>query len=537
MLEYLHIRNLALIEDMSLEFSEGMNVLTGETGAGKSFILKALGFLLGDRLDASMVRAGAERAQVEALFSLDDEDLVIRRELLAEKGRSRVYVNDTLHSQDALSRLRDRLVTYTSQHAQQQLLHSAFQSRLVEGLFPDKSLLERRDALLDELRSIAKRRDALLTRQSTLAEKRELLEMQQREIDKVAPEENEEERLEARRTASRSAEKKRKNTEAALECLYGGDSSGLLADLRAFGRLLRDMAEDDDSLSGTLETVDILDQQLSELAGRLQRLPLSDEAQDLNDVEERLYALAQLKRRLKRTLPEIISLRREIDENLSFLDVCALDMKQIEREEAEAAQNLKAVIEEIVPLRHSLAQNFTSKLEAELRELGFSQGVRVIPEFSPHELWPGVNDEKMRLLWGPNPGQPPQPLDRIASGGELSRFLLALVCLRNDADESTYIFDEVDAGVGGLTLGNLAKKLDFLAGRRQMLLITHWPQLAARAKRHFQISKNIRGEETFTTCRMLDIEARHAELVRMAGGGILGETTAQALGALGGKLE
>ncbi|MBO4313644.1 MAG: AAA family ATPase [Desulfovibrio sp.] len=535
MLEHLHIRNLALIEDMSLEFSEGMNVLTGETGAGKSFILKALGFLLGDRLDAAMVRKGADRAQVEALFSLNDGDLVIRRELLAEKGRSRVYVNDTLHSQDALRRMRDRLVTYTSQHAQQQLLQPAFQSRLVEGLFPDKGLLGRRNALLEELRGIARRRDALLARQNSLAEKRELLEMQQREIDKVAPEENEEEKLEARRAAGRSAEKMRKNNEAALECLYGGDSSGLLSDLRAFGRILRDMAADDENLVEPLETLDLLDQQLSELAGRLQRAPISTEEQDLNEIEERLYALAQLKRRLKRTLPEILSLRREIAENLSFLDVCALDMKQIEREEDEAVQRLKAVIEEIVPLRHDLAQDFTAKLEAGLRELGFSKGVRVIPEFSTHELWPGVDDQKVRLLWGPNPGQPPQPLDRIASGGELSRFLLALVSLRSDADESTYIFDEVDAGVGGLTLGKLAEKLDFLAGHRQMLLITHWPQLAARAKRHFQISKDIRGGETFTTCRMLDSAARHAELVRMAGGGALGETTAHALGAQKGK--
>ena len=148
MLEYLRIRNLALIEDMELEFSSGMNVLTGETGAGKSFILKALGFLLGDKLSADMVRAGAERAQVEALFSTAEADMVLRREIVAETGRSRLYINDELRSQDSLRDLRNRLVAHTSQHAQQKLLQSAFQARLLESGISCPELLTQRDDLL-----------------------------------------------------------------------------------------------------------------------------------------------------------------------------------------------------------------------------------------------------------------------------------------------------------------------------------------------------------------------------------------------------
>lgn len=195
MLEYLRIRNLALIEDMELDFSPGMNVLTGETGAGKSFILKALGFLLGDRLSAEMVRPGAQRAQVEALFTLGDQDLVLRRELLAESGRSRLYINDALSSQESLRDLRARLVTHTSQHGQQQLLQPAFQAKLMESAFPRPELLEERDALLGQLQEVSARRKALSAKQASLADRRDLLEMQQQEIDKVSPEEGEEEHL------------------------------------------------------------------------------------------------------------------------------------------------------------------------------------------------------------------------------------------------------------------------------------------------------------------------------------------------------
>ena len=183
----------------------------------------------------------------------------------------------------------------------------------------------------------------------------------------------------------------------------------------------------------------------------------------------------------------------------------------------------------LLPQRREAAADFARQLEEELRQLGFSEQVRVIPDFMPQEVWPGLMDEKVRILWAPNPGQAPQPLDRIASGGELSRFLLALMSVRPKAESATYIFDEVDAGVGGLTLNKLAEKLENLAKQRQMLVITHWPQLAARAQKHFQISKTIRDNATFTTCVPLDARQRHAELVRMAGGGQQSEALAASL--------
>ena len=529
MLEYLRIRNLALIEDAELDFAPGMNVLTGETGAGKSFILKALGFLLGDRLGADMVRQGAEKAQVEAQFQMDGREIVIRRSLLAESGRSRLYVDDALRSQECVRSLREQLLAHASQHGQQQLLQPAFQARLMESTLKDPDLLRRRDELLEQLRSVEARRKELRAREAHLLERRDILEMQQQEIDRVAPEAGEEERLEEQRAIVRAAEQTREQYELALGLLHGEEEPGLLDMLGRLERCLHQMARTDDSVSEDADAVTALRQQLSHLSGRLRRPPLPEDMPDVEQMEERLYALAQLKRKLHRSLDEILELREEIRENISFLDACALDITLLDKEEKQLAAQLQEVLSALLPQRREAAADFARQLEEELRQLGFSEQVRVIPDFMPQEVWPGLMDEKVRILWAPNPGQAPQPLDRIASGGELSRFLLALMSVRPKAESATYIFDEVDAGVGGLTLNKLAEKLENLAKQQQMLVITHWPQLAARAQKHFQISKTIRDNATFTTCVPLDARQRHAELVRMAGGGQQGEALAASL--------
>ena len=529
MLEYLRIRNLALIEDAELDFAPGMNVLTGETGAGKSFILKALGFLLGDRLGADMVRQGAEKAQVEAQFQMDGREIVIRRSLLAESGRSRLYVDDALRSQECVRSLREQLLAHASQHGQQQLLQPAFQARLMESTLKDPDLLRRRDELLEQLRSVEARSKELRAREAHLLERRDILEMQQQEIDRVAPEAGEEERLEEQRAIVRAAEQTREQYELALGLLHGEEEPGLLDMLGRLERCLHQMARTDDSVSEDADAVTALRQQLSHLSGRLRRPPLPEDMPDVEQMEERLYALAQLKRKLHRSLDEILELREEIRENISFLDACALDITLLDKEEKQLAAQLQEVLSALLPQRREAAADFARQLEEELRQLGFSEQVRVIPDFMPQEVWPGLMDEKVRILWAPNPGQAPQPLDRIASGGELSRFLLALMSVRPKAESATYIFDEVDAGVGGLTLNKLAEKLENLAKQRQMLVITHWPQLAARAQKHFQISKTIRDNATFTTCVPLDARQRHAELVRMAGGGQQGEALTASL--------
>ncbi|WP_353120045.1 AAA family ATPase [Nitratidesulfovibrio sp.] len=548
MLEYLRIRDLALIEDMELDFAPGLNALTGETGAGKSFILKALNFLIGDRLTADMVRPGKEKAHVEALFALADGDMVLRRELTADTGRSRLFINDRLSSQDAVRDMRASLVVHTSQHGQQKLLQPAFQARLLDEFLNRPDLLAARDEGLKELRDVAARREELATRARTLEDRRDVLEFQQREIDKVAPEAGEEDRLEERRRALRDVASAQQAQERALAVLRGEDGPGVAEALglleRALDGLARlhasaagdapDSSGDASGWSGDVATISAFRQGLADLERRLRRRPApaasdGDDDMDVESIEKRLYELAQLKRKLRRTLDEIVDLRREIEENLSFLDACRLDLRTLEREEEALKERLCAVLAELNPARHEAAARLAQALEGELAGLGFSEHVRVAFDFTPHEPWPGCVEDRARLMWVPNPGQPPQPLDRIASGGELSRFLLAVVGLMARDETATLIFDEVDSGVGGLTLNRVSDRLAALAGRRQVILITHWPQLAARAGRHFQVSKEVADNATFTLCRRLDGEDIRKELARMAGGGGQGEAMAREL--------
>ncbi len=516
MLEFLRIQGLALIENMELEFDSGINVLTGETGAGKSFILKAINFLLGEKMSADMVRQGYEKAQVEAIFIHNNEEFFLRRELMAESGRSRLYINDALSSQDAVRTLRPSLIVHTSQHGQQKLLQSSYQSALIDNALPDKKLFEQRDTLLHALQKLCAEREVMQNKYNTLAERRDLLEMQQAEIDKVAPEVDEEEKLEAIRSEAKLTSDKASQFEKTLTILHGDDNPGLFNTLSDFERQIEILCEFDASFTEDLSTISALRELLPHMETRLRKSPQISDI-DMDTLESRLYTLAQLKRKLRRPLNEILKLRAEIAENISFLDSCVLDLTRLKREEQDLIDKLKAILDELIPLRRNTAKTFSLELEQALAGLGFSNDVRVIVDFVPTTLWDGVEDEKARILWAPNPGQAPQPLDKIASGGELSRFLLALVSIQTAHEHATYIFDEVDAGIGGMTLHKVAERLQILAKQRQMLLITHWPQLANHATKHFHVSKSEHEGSTFTSCQALSQTQRDAELKRMSG--------------------
>jgi DNA repair protein RecN (Recombination protein N) len=541
-IELLRIRNLALIADVELEFGPGLNVLTGETGAGKTFVLKALEFLTGERLSPDMVRAGSDRAQVEALFVLDGEELILRRELSAQSGRARLYVNDQLATQEAVRELKPRLLLHASQNGQQKLLAPSFQARLLDHFLPDGSLLEARQELARELGGVERQVLALHERLSHLEDRREVLELKRSEIDKVAPREGEEEDLLARQQILRHARKAREAVDSALNMLHGED--GLPAGLARLERELSALGQVTEDFGADLGTVREARLALSDLAARLREgvpgVPGAPGAMnDPEAVEARLWELAQLKRKLKLSMPEVLALGREIEENLNFLDNAGLDFKRLARQRSDLRSKLAEVLSRLDTARQGAAASLAARIEEELRGLGFSEHVRVLYEFTPTELFeadegsPALTELAARLLFAPNPGQPPRALDRIASGGELSRFLLALTSLRAENDQATLIFDEVDAGIGGLTLTRVGERLKELARDRQMLLITHWPQLAALAGRHFLVAKHVADGQTETTVTGLTGQALGDELSRMAGGGEQGRALAEKLTAAG----
>ncbi len=517
MLELLRIKNLALIQDMELEFHSGLNVLTGESGAGKSFILRALDFILGEKMSSSMVRPDKEKAMVEAVFILDGEEYILKRELASSTGRSRFFLNDSVSSQDKIQALRDRLLIHTSQHGQQKLLKPAQHIRILDGFLEDPGVLRKRDHILTQMHSLLDRKKGINETLARLEEKKDLLEYQKARIDEVQPKPGEEEELMGRREEIRSRAELTGDIQKALDLLHAPEINVLSSvyelcravdRLGKKSRIFLQHAMEMENVSAALEDLD----------RTLQSTSVQDESLELEAVEARLWELAQLKRKLNRSLEEIMDLEQEVKDHLSFLDQGRLDLKQIARQEEELAGELATAAKELNSARRKCAEVLKAGLEEELRSLGFSRHVRVEFQFSPDMIYPGVIEEKPRLLWIPNPGQPPQPLDRIASGGELSRFLLALAGLRSERDLSTLLFDEVDAGIGGTILTSVGQRIFSLAANRQVLLITHWPQLAALAHRHFLVRKKVSHGRTYTLCTVLSAEESRVELTRMAGG-------------------
>ncbi|GAB6126129.1 DNA repair protein RecN [Humidesulfovibrio idahonensis] len=546
MLELLRIRDLALIEDAELEFGPGMNALTGETGAGKSFIVRAIDFLTGEPMSADLVRPGKEKAVVEAVFVMQNgdapaEEFILRRELIAGTGRSRVYVNDRLGSLETLRDLRAGLVLHTSQHGQQKLLQPAFQGRILDSFLAEPGLLPERDAALAAVKAVQAARADLAARVADLSRQREFLEFQRAEIAKVNPQPGEEDDLLVRKAGLKDRERLDEAKAAALNALLGEAPLALLTG--ELSRALLTLIPFDESFSADRDAAEDFRHLLANLESRIRRLSVEDEnGDDIEAIESRLFELAKLKRKLNKGLDEIVDLGRQVEENLSFLDSCALDAGRLEREEAEAAKKLGAVLARLNAARREASERLCARLGQELAGLGFSEHARVEFAFEPFTVYSGpasgpisgpesgqasgdngaessgLTELRGRLFWVPNPGQPPRPLDKIASGGELSRFLLALTGLQAESARPTLIFDEVDAGIGGHTLTRVGERLRALASRQQMILITHWPQLAKLAERHFQVRKEVVDGLTFTGCARLDAAAIEAELARMSGG-------------------
>jgi DNA repair protein RecN (Recombination protein N) len=534
MIEVLRIKNLALIDDLELEFGPGLNVLSGETGAGKSFIISAVNFLTGEKMHTDLVRAGRDKAVVEALFVLGDEELILRRELVAETGRSRVYVGDALASRETLAALRPKLLLHVSQHGQGRLLQPAFQAALLDGFLPDPSLLTEKNRLARELGEVAAAIRDLDAKAAGLEEKRQFLEFQHAEIAKVNPLPGEEDELVARKTALAESRKAAQALTRSLECIERQPPVlDALADLH---RELLHAGEIHEEFSADAEAVAAFRHLLKDLAVRLRRRPAKAADDDGEGIEKRLFELATLRRKLKRSLAEIVDLGRDIKENLDFLDDCGLKRKQLARDEAAGMASLAQALAALGAARREAAARLSAALEDILRGLGFSKDVRVIFDFSPVVAYTPVacdgealTEDRARVLWRPNPGQPPQPLDKIASGGELSRFLLALMSLSAEPDGPTLIFDEIDAGIGGLTLSSVGGHIKKLSAASQILLISHWPQLASLADRHFQVQKSVEDGQTVTRCLRLDADGVAAELARMAGGGEAGAEMARRL--------
>ncbi|MHB1224684.1 MAG: DNA repair protein RecN [Gemmatimonadaceae bacterium] len=535
MLIELRIRNFAIIEALTLPLAAGFNVLSGETGAGKSIIVGALGLLLGERASADLVRTGTDRATVEGVFEVapdhaiialldergvevDDGLLVLRREIAAS-GRARAWVNGTTVTAGVLAEIGRQLVSLHGQHEAQTLLDAESQRRILDAFGgADATASEVRDS---HARLSAVRREiAELDRRRAEAERRaDYLRHVAREIEEARLLEGEDTRLEEEARRLEHAEELRTTSASAVQLLQDGDD-GVLARLGQLQRALGAIRRIDPSLERLQELFDTGYYAIEELAREVEEYEAAIDLDPsrLAQVQQRRDVLFSLGKKYGPTLAEVVETGREARAELDLVDSAALDIRQLEGQETAARERLTEAAAALTELRVSAARRLAAAVDELLPELGMPDGRLTVALPPTSEVGPhGAEDVEFRVAL--NLGHEARLLGRVASGGELSRVMLALktILARLDA-VPTLVFDEVDTGIGGRVGLQVGDTMRRVAEHHQLFAISHLPQLAARAHHHILVAKGARGGVTTADVRVLEGDDRVFELARMLGG-------------------
>ena len=528
MLRFLRIRSLAVIEAVEVEFEPGFNVLTGETGAGKSILVEAVGLLLGARASQDLVRTGEPQATIEAMFvAADDRELVVRREITAQ-GRSRSFINGALATAAALRDLSARLVELHGQHEHQALLDPLTHLPLLDEFAELEEESVRVASAWAAVRTVREQLERSRMDAREKAARLDLIAFQLGEIEKTSPNPGEDEELAATRQVLASAERIQRLCEESYSALYESETA-VLAGLGGVWKRVGELAGIDPRFAPYVEARDSIKSQLEDLAYFLRHYADDVDASParLQEVEDRLALLERLKRKHGPALQDVIdkgaALRRERD-LLSGTGERAADL---EKELELATTRFLDLARELSRRRRKAAADFAKRLEALLAELAMAR-TRFELRFNtgelPPERWSERGIDEAEFYVSPNPGEDLRPLARIVSGGELSRVMLALKTLAaGDSPGKTLIFDEVDAGIGGRVADVVGARLRALGERFQVLCITHLPQIAAHASTQFRIEKTVRGNRTVTSMELLDGAGRVDEIGRMIGGASLTE--------------
>ena len=537
MLRFLRITHLAVIDAAEVEFGAGLNVLTGETGAGKSILVEAVGLLLGGRASADMVRTGEELATIEAIFETGGEELLVRREITSQ-GRSRAFVNGALATASVLRDLSSRLIELHGQHEHQTLLDPESHLDVVDaygGLEPVSAPVAAAFDLWEACRTeLSRVRKAVAERQT----RQDFLAFQLVELDRAAlqsEDSTEDIDLASTRQVLASAERVQRLCEESYAALYESDGA-VLASLGGVWRRVSDLAALDRRFEPFLNERDGIKSQLEELAAFLRQYGGSIEASSerLQQVEDRLALLERVKRKYGPTLRECVERREALRQELAELERGDERIAELEAEHARAREQFLSSARALSDARRRVALAFAKEIERMAGELAMEQTrleVRFAAEASEPE-WSVRGVDRAEFYVSPNPGEDLRPLARIVSGGELSRLMLAIKTLTatsrlewNEADGRPpsgaapgLIFDEVDAGIGGRVAEVVGRKLYALGSAFQVLCITHLPQIAAYADAHYAIEKRVTAGRTRTTVARLDGDARVTEIGRMLGG-------------------
>ena len=539
MLSLLHIENIAVIECADISFHQGFNILTGETGAGKSIVIDGISAILGERAYRDMIRTGTEKATVRAVFTdvpefswfeengvEYDPETVILREVYLD-GKNVCRVNGTLVNVSALRRLGLQLINIHGQHDSASLFDEANHLQFLDDYAANQELRRTYSEKYDALCALQREIDRMTMDEGEKLRRMETLRYQIEEISKAQLQIGEDEQLEQRRKLLQNAEKISDGINTAVECLYGGDDSdGAASLLQQAERELARLSRFTEAFTSLHEKVTDLMYQVQDAAEEVRdaRDELSYSADELENIESRLDVIHRLRRKYGATCEDILeyleSARQELDE-IEFADD-HIERLKIKCEKAKA-EAVKAA-DELRKNRKNAAISLSEKILSELSQLDMPK-VQFQCGFSETEL--SANGADMVAFYmSANAGEALKPLSKVASGGELARIMLAMKNVLAEQDKvQTLIFDEVDTGVSGRAAQKVAQKLRSVAKTKQVLCVTHLPQLAAMGQTHLLIAKEERGGRTYTTVTPLDMEGRKRELARIIGGATITETT------------
>ena len=530
MLRFLRVRNFALIDQLELHFEDGFNLLSGETGAGKSIIVDALGLLAGSKASAEMVRTGESRAIVEAVFEADlkaelgrlgldagdlEAEMIIRREISPD-DRNRVFINNQPTTVSSLRELAPSLLDIHGQHEQQTLLDHARQLDLIDAYADSARLAGKVREIFTTVEAAEAEIAELIAEHARKIERSDLLIFQRDEIQKTDPKPGEAEEVRRKLEVLSNAEKLLGAAARGYEALYEAETS-VVSTIAQVERVLREAAQHDSRLERLIEQIETARISLQDVAYALRDYAGNVDA-DPQQLEQAQARLAELERLHRKYGPDLLEhlhkVRRELDSiglTETKKDELQIRLAALKKEYAEAASLLSGK-------RRAASKSLESAVERELKSLAMPQARFVIAwqDVSPGRA-SGI--DRPELLISPNSGEEPRPLERIVSGGELSRVMLALrSVLAVDRPQKTLVFDEIDAGIGGKAAETVGQKLKELSMRYQVLCVTHLAQIAAFAAHQYRIDKNVLDGRSVTRVAALHGDERIEELVRMMSG-------------------
>jgi DNA repair protein RecN (Recombination protein N) len=534
MLTLLRVSGIALIDEIELPLGPGLTVITGETGAGKSIIVGALGLLRGGRASSELIRTGCDEARVEAIVDVPadwelrdtleadgrsmEEGLVVRR-AVSRSGRGRVHLGGSLASVADLSSTVGQMIDITSQHDQHLLMDPESQLAILDAFAGQGAVVaEAREAFV-QLTAVRTELSSFDADARARAEREDLLRFQLTELEQAELQPGEDDSLKAERERTKGAEKFLAACTRGEEVLYSSDDA-VTGRIASVAREIAALAQLDPALQPIVESLRGAQAQVEDAASELARYGggVRFDPERLTEIEERLFLIGRLIRKHGGSIESAIARRDEIRSELAALG--SFEEGLASRKEAvdAAEQRMTALCDQLSDRRRKAARALGKRIDETLRELSLA-GARVSIVVEDREAPGPRGRDRVRFLFAPNPGEEPRPLDRIASGGELSRVMLAVKqALAKEDRALTYVFDEVDTGVGGGTAEVIGRKLKAIAAHRQVLVVTHLAQIAAFADQHVRVSKETSKGRTSARLDVLNAAERKVEIARMLGG-------------------